>query len=284
MKISVFGMLPFSHLIKEGLEKLGHEISGENPELIYANDPRGYKEAILIKTKYKNAPLILNILDIPWHMQNIQQQTKLLVNQFLIRADFVSTISLKVKKDLSQFLNKKIHVVYNPIKDVYYDEKIPKNNMFLFVGRANDPIKRFNLVRDTLFKIKDGVKKIKICGAENPDFGNYLGYVSDEELNNLYNSTKFVLLPSKAEGIGLPMIESMICGALPVTCSDNETAKEFLPPDFICEPEPQSILEHIERLDKEYSVKRKLAFKFGKKYKEKFNKSSIAKNILNIIK
>ena len=284
MKISVFGMLPFSHLIKEGLEKLGHEISNENPELIYANDPRGYKEAIQVKKKYKNAPLILNILDIPWHMPNIQQQTKLLVNQFLIQADFVSTISLKVKKDLSQFLNKKIHVIYNPIKDVYYDENILKNNMFLFVGRANDPIKRFNLVRNTLFKIKDGVKKIKICGAENPDFGNYLGYVSDKELNNLYNSTKFVLLPSKAEGIGLPMIESMICGALPVTCSDNETAKEFLPPDFICEPEPQSILEHIESLDKEYSVKRKLAFKFGKKYKEKFNKSSIAKNILDVIK
>ena len=284
MKISVFGMLPFSHLIKEGLEKLGHEISNENPELIYANDPRGYKEAIQVKKKYKNTPLILNILDIPWHMPNMQQQTKLLVNQFLIHADFVSTISLKVKKDLSQFLNKKIHVIYNPIKDVYYDENILKNNMFLFVGRANDPIKRFNLVRNTLFKIRDGVKKIKICGAENPDFGNYLGYVSDEELNNLYNSTKFVLLPSKAEGIGLPMIESMICGTLPVTCSDNETAKEFLPPDFICEPEPQSILEHIEMLDKEYSVKRKLAFEFGKKYKEKFNKSSIAKNILNIIK
>lgn len=284
MKISVFGMLPFSHLIKEGFEKLGHKISSENPELIYANDPRGYKEAILVKIKYKNAPLIFNILDIPWHMPNIQQQTKLLVNQFLIQADFISAISLKVKKDLSQFLNKKIHVIYNPIKDVYYDEKILKNNMFLFVGRANDPIKRFNLVRDTLLKIKDGVKKIKICGTENPDFGNYLGYVSDEELNNLYNSTKFVFLPSKAEGIGLPMIESMICGALPITCSDNETAKEFLPPDFICKPEPQSILEHIEKLDKEYSVKRKLAFKFGKKYIEKFSKSSIAKNILNIIK
>ena len=42
--------------------------------------------------------------------------------------------------------------------------------------------------------IKDGVKKIKICGAENPDFGNYLGYVSDEELNNLYNSTQFLIL------------------------------------------------------------------------------------------
>ena len=284
MKISVFGMSPFSNLIKEGFTKLGHEISDENPELIYANDPRGYKEAIQIKKKNKEAPLIFNLLDIPWHMPNIQQQTKLLVNQFLNQADFVSVISLKVKKDLSQFFNKKIHVIYNPIKDVYYDEKILKNNMFLFVGRANDPIKRFDLVRDTLIKIKDGIKKIKVCGAENPNFGNYLGYVSDEELNNLYNSTQFVLLPSKAEGIGLPMIESMICGALPITCSDNEAAKEFLPRDFICAPDPKSILEHIKKLENEYANKRNLAFEFGKRYKEKFNKSSIAKNILNILK
>ena len=284
MKISVFGMSPFSNLIKEGFTKLGHEISDENPELIYANDPRGYKEAIQIKKKNKEAPLIFNLLDIPWHMPNIQQQTKLLVNQFLNQVDFVSVISLKVKKDLSQFFNKKIHIIYNPIKDVYYDEKISKNNMFLFVGRANDPIKRFDLVRDTLIKIKDGIKKIKVCGAENPNFGNYLGYVSDEELNNLYNSTQFVLLPSKAEGIGLPMIESMICGALPITCSDNETAKEFLPRDFICAPDPKSILEHIKKLENEYANKRNLAFEFGKRYKEKFNKSSIAKNILNILK
>ena len=284
MKISVFGMLPFSQLIKEGFETLGHEISSESPELIFANDPRGYTQAILMKKKYRNVPLILNILDIPWHMPNIQQQTKLLINQFLIQADFITAISLKVKRDLSQFMDKKIQVIYNPTKDVYYDEKVPKDNMFLFVGRAKDPIKRFNLVRDTLLQIKDGIKKIKICGAENPGFGNYLGYVSDKELNKLYNSTKFVFLPSKAEGIGLPMIEALICGTLPITCSDNETAKEFLPSDFICEPKPQSIVDHVEKLSKEYSVKRKLAFEFGKKYKEKFSKSSIAKNILNIIK
>jgi len=283
MKISVFGILPFSQLIKEGFEKLGYEISNEDPNLIYANDPRGYKEAISVKKKYKNAPLIFNVLDIPWHMPNIEQQTRLLVSQFLMQADFVSTISLKVKKDLSKFFKKNIHVIYNPTRDVYHDEKILKNNTFLFVGRANDPIKRFNLVRDTIDKIENGIKKIKICGAENPHFGDYLGYVSDQELNNLYNSTKFVLLPSKAEGIGLPMIEALICGALPITCSDNETAKEFLPPDFICEPESDAILKHIDKLDNEYSIKRKLAFQFGEKYKKKFNKISVAKNIRNII-
>ena len=283
MKISVFGILPFSQLIKEGFKKLGYEISNEDPNLIYANDPRGYKEAISVKKKYKNAPLIFNVLDIPWHMPNIEQQTRLLISQFLMQADFVSTISLKVKKDLSKFFKKNIHVIYNPTRDVYHDEKILKNNTFLFVGRVNDPIKRFNLVRDTIDKIENGIKKIKICGAENPHFGDYLGYVSDQELNNLYNSTKFVLLPSKAEGIGLPMIEALICGALPITCSDNETTKEFLPPDFICEPESDAILKHIDKLDNEYSIKRKLAFQFGEKYKKKFNKISVAKNIRNII-
>ena len=276
-------MLPFSQLIKEGFKKLGHEISNEDPNLIYANDPRGYKGAMLVKKKYKNAPLIFNLLDIPWHMPNIEQQTKLLVSQFLMQADFVSTISLKVKKDLSKFFKEDIHVVYNPIKDVYYDEKILKNNTFLFVGRANDPIKRFNLIRDSISKIENGIRKIKVCGAENPNFGNYLGYVSDDELNNLYNSTQFLLLPSKAEGIGLPMIEAMICGALPITCNDNETAKEFLPLDFICAPNPESILKCIKKLEQEYEIKRKLAFKFGTEYKEKFNKTTIAKNILNII-
>ena len=178
----------------------------------------------------------------------------------------------------------KMHVIYNPVKDVYYDKKINKDNMFIFVGRANEPIKRIHLVHDSLLKINDGIKNVKICGAENPGFGKYLGYVSDEELNKLYNSTKYVFLPSKAEGIGLPMIEAMICGSLPITCSDNETAKEFLPPDFICEPNPQAIVNKIEELNKEYKTKRDLAFEFGKKYKDKFNKISIAKNILSVKK
>ena len=108
--------------------------------------------------------------------------------------------------------------------------------------------------------------------------------ISNEKLNELYNSTKYVFLPSKYEGIGLPMIEAMICGSLPITCSDNETAKEFLPPDFMCEPNADSIVKHIEKLDKNYKIKQELAFKLGEKYKEQFNKTRIAKNILNIKK
>ena len=217
-------------------------------------------------------------------MPNIQKQTKLLVSTFLLQADAVTVISLKVKKDLLQFLDRKLHVIYNPRKDVYYEDNIKKNNMFVFVGRANDPVKRVKLIHDSLSKIKNGIKNIKICGSEDPNFGNYLGYISDQELNKLYNSSKYVLLPSMAEGIGLPMIEGMICGCVPITCSDNETAKEFLPPDFICEPNSQSIVKKIEDLNKDYENKRNLALQYGNKYKDQFNKINIAKNILSIRK
>ena len=268
--------------IKEGMEALGHVLSEESPDLIYSNDPRGYNKALLLKKKYPKAYLILNFLDIPWHMPNIQKQTESLVNNYFLKADVITTISFKVKKDIGKFYDKKIHVIYNPIKDVYFDENIKKNNIFFYVGRASDPVKRFNLVRESLLKIKDGVKNTKICGSQNPNFGDYLGIIKDQELNKLYNASKYVLLPSSAEGIGLPMIEGMICGAIPITCSDNLTAREFSPPDFICEPYPQSIVNKIEELNKEYEAKRKIALEFGKKYKIQFDKKNIAKNIINI--
>ena len=78
------------------------------------------------------------------------------------------------------------------------------------------------------------------------------------------------------------MIEGMICGAIPITCSDNLTAKEFSPVDFICKPNSQSIVNKISELDKEYKIKRELALKFGKKYKMQFDKKNIAKNIIKI--
>ena len=285
IKISIFGADGYTcqmPRIKKAMQSLGHILSEDSPEMIYSNDPTGYEKAMRLKKKFPSSFLIFNFLDVPWHMPNVDKQTKLLVEHFLAKSDAVTAISYKVKKDLAKFLDKKIEVIYNPIKDVFYDESIKKNNTFLYVGRANDPVKRTNLLKQAFSKTVNGIIDIKICGSEDPGFGTYLNVVSDQELNKLYNSSKYLLLPSKAEGLGLTMIEAMICGSLPIACSDNETAKEFLPKDFICEPNSQSILDKIEELNKEYDVKRKLALKYGKKYKIQFDKMSIAKKILGI--
>ena len=285
IKISIFGADGYTcqmPRIKEAMQNLGHILSEDSPELIYSNDPTGYEKAMFLKKKFPNSFLIFNFLDVPWHMPNVNKQTKLLVEHFLAKSDAVTAISYKVKQDLAKFLDKKIEVIYNPIKDVFYDESIKKNNTFLYVGRANDPIKRISLLKTALSKTTNGIMDIKICGSEDPGFGTYLNVVSDQELNRLYNSSKYLLLPSKAEGIGLTMIEAMICGSLPIACSDNKTAEEFLPKDFICEPNAQSISVKIEELNKEYHVKRKLALEYGKKYKIQFDKINIAKKILSV--
>jgi len=285
IKFSIFGadgltcQMP---RIRDAMQSLGHILSEESPDLIYSNDPTGYPKAMHLKKKFPNSYLILNFLDVPWHMPKVEQQTKLLVEHFLSKSDATTVISFKVKEDLNKFLNKKIDVIYNPIKDVFYDESIKKDSTFLYVGRANDPVKRIGLLKETLLKTKNGVNEIIICGSENPGFGNYLNVVPDEKLNKLYNSSKYLFLPSKAEGLGLTMIEAMICGSLPIACSDNKTAKEFLPEDFICKPDPQSMFNKIEELNKEYEAKRNLALKYGKKYKIQFDKINIVKNILNI--
>ena len=112
--------------IKEGMEALGHVISKESPDIIYSNDPKGYDEALKLKQKYSSAYLIFNFLDVPWHIPNIQKQTEALAKYYFQKADMLTTISFKVQKDLTKFYDKKIHVIYNPIKDVFLDEKIKK--------------------------------------------------------------------------------------------------------------------------------------------------------------
>ena len=90
------------------------------------------------------------------------------------------------------------------------------------------------------------------------------------------------MLPSSAEGLGLTMIEGMVCGSIPITCSDNLTAKEFSPADFICDPNSQSMVNKIEQLDRNYEEYRKKILDLGKKYKIQFDKKNIAKNIIEV--
>jgi glycosyltransferase involved in cell wall biosynthesis len=283
MNIALFGgeclycQLP---RIREGFLLIGENVNQKSPDIIYANDPQYFEKAIELK-KETNAFLILNILDIPWHIKEfkevIEKWTRLLTY-----ADAVTTISYTVKNDLEKIINRQVQVIYNPCKDVNYNDQIVKNNLFLYVGRANDPNKRINLVYETLKYIENGISSIKICGSENPNFGNYLGLVSDDNLNYLYNSSKYTFLTSKNEGIGLSMIEAMVCGSIPITCADNKTASEFCPPEFIVEPNSKIILEKLIQLNSNYNYYQNIALSYGKKYKEKFNKINIAKNIINV--
>jgi glycosyltransferase involved in cell wall biosynthesis len=267
--------------LEEAFTFLGHEIvyEAENADLIYLHD-RTYENYEYLKNL--KAKKIFHVLDVPIHLLNKQDLNKW--SNFLSLADFITCNSNKVKKDVEIFLNHKSHTVYDPVKDVYPLESQYKNIKMFFVGRANEPTKRFDLVKKYfLYYNLDHKKLLDICGNENPNFGNYLGLLSDYDLNLAYNKSTFIFLPSSFEGIGLPMIEALICKKMPICCSDNETAKEFLPDWFLCEPNifsiNEKILDYLKNRQK-YDI---VISELSKKYLQQFNKNNIAKNILDLI-
>jgi glycosyltransferase involved in cell wall biosynthesis len=54
---------------------------------------------------------------------------------------------------------------------------------------------------------------------------HFTGYVSDEELLDLYNACDVFVFPSFYEGFGLPVLEAMACGRA-VACSDTSAIPE----------------------------------------------------------
>ena len=75
IKFSIFGadgltcQMP---RIRDAMQSLGHILSEESPDLIYSNDPTGYPKAMHLKKKFPNSYLILNFLDVPWHMPKVE--------------------------------------------------------------------------------------------------------------------------------------------------------------------------------------------------------------------
>jgi glycosyltransferase involved in cell wall biosynthesis len=54
---------------------------------------------------------------------------------------------------------------------------------------------------------------------------HFTGFVSDEELNELYNACECFVFPSFYEGFGLPILEAMACGRA-VACSNTSSMPE----------------------------------------------------------
>lgn len=63
-----------------------------------------------------------------------------------------------------------------------------------------------------------GLKRTELC---------FTGYVTDDELIELYNRCQFFVFPSWHEGFGLPALEAMACGA-PVIGANNTSLSEVI--------------------------------------------------------
>jgi hypothetical protein len=279
MNIKVYGAKQYwcqVPRIMQGFAGLGHNVGpSDKYDFVYANnfpyssrDP-DYQDCALDNDVFK----IFNVLDIPTHISSFPIDQ---LKDELSHASVVTCISEPVKKQLHEIIGIDAYVIDNPIKDIFYDSSITKDINCLYVGRATDPVKRTHLLEPLFEEI--------ISVGPFGGIGHNLGMVNDINLNQLYNRAKIVPLPSSFEGLGLTALEAMVCGAVPIVCSDNPNS-ELCPEFCICDPTKESISNKYQEILNNFEEYNKHIMLYcSNQIQHRFSKFQIAKNILNLYK
>lgn len=258
-------------------------------DLIYVNNPWF---DIYIKDKKDgklktNAKLIFDVQDIP--LQHANYDLMKLANQ-LLEADAITAISNYTRMQLWQIFRLNSFVVYNPVKDVSPvlrqsgECPFPQYKV-LMVGRLNDVNKRAQLGLNALFAAGIKNDEIATVGPEPTAFGAYQGYVTDELLNQLYNSVRYVMAPSFHEGQLLPPQEGLICGAIPILTQDMSTLGEFFPREFGYFPNVNSLAFRVKQLEDIPELRKQtsdVCIQLGQKLLQKVSKEAVANNIWKV--
>ncbi len=170
---------------------------------------------------------------------------KRILMRFLIshsgaKAKHIFVNSQNTRKDVERFyphLASKISIVYMGNKfPIRYNAGSDNRKHFLFVGTI-EPGKNLSLVLQAFsdFHRAYPSERLKVVGAEGwkqshvhqliksagiQDVVDFLGYVPDTDLANLYSRSLALIQASNYEGFGIPVIEAMAC-ACPVISARN---------------------------------------------------------------
>ncbi|MBI4009045.1 glycosyltransferase family 4 protein [Candidatus Roizmanbacteria bacterium] len=230
------------------------------------------------------------------------------------KAKKVIAVSNTTKKDVIKFYgidDKKIEVIYNGyeknlkaqnsnVKATTQKLKLEKNKYILFVGTLQ-PRKNIDTLIEAFgyFKKQNPSFKLIIVGKKGwlydhifkliEDFKLkrdviYRGYVTDDELGNLYKNAFSFVLPSFYEGFGIPVLEAMGYGC-PVISSFASSLPE-VGGDASLYFDPKSPSELAEKLTnlKDNKELRKQLIEKGKVRIKQFSWQKCAEQTLQILK
>lgn len=166
------------------------------------------------------------------------------------KADHVVCISENTRRDLLRLLPdvdpSKVSVIYNGVENhsFYVLPEVKHHDYALFVGRRDDyknfltilrPLAELNI---PLHIVGARLSNAEIKALDESEIQyKYLGLVTDEELNRLYNEALFLFYPSKYEGFGLPILEAQMAGC-PVLAFHASSIPEII-------GDPQLMLNEI---------------------------------------
>lgn len=190
-----------------------------------------------------------------WSKKTTSDFLKKNIKDILNAASKIIAVSNFTKNDAIKILNideKKIKVIYEGADSIFYPsldknylkEKFNLENYILYVG-ALQPRKnimgllgayseldvglrkKYDLVlvgrpRDINFanEVSEAIKEFKIS-----DSVKQFDWITNSDLPKIYSGAKFLVYPSLFEGFGLPILESLSCGA-PVITSNTSSLPE----------------------------------------------------------
>lgn len=172
---------------------------------------------------------------ITFHDANFMVNTKNPISKFvkyLLRiylpikaSDCVTCISETAKNEILKYVNKDIHVVYNPLDPHYVFSKKDFNESkprVLHIGTGwnknlHNTIKALSLIQCHLRIIgKLSESDINLLKSNKVEYSNAYN-ISDEEMLQEYQKCDIINFPSIYEGFGMPIIEGQAIGRCVIT-------------------------------------------------------------------
>lgn len=258
---------------------------------------------------------IITIHDfIPVYYPNVAKHQniyyKYIMPTLIKKAYKIICISENTKKDLISLYDvdiDKVKVIYNGYDENLFNNKeinegITKkyklNKPYMVMVGAGYSHKNLEVVIEAFKNLKEQVNLELVIVGGNSDYivklkemvkkyqlGNitFTGYVSDEDLKDLYGNSEAFLYPTLYEGFGLPILEAQACGTA-VICSNNsslpevygDSAVSFNPTDV------NSVENAIKILIKDNELREKL-IKKGYKNIKRFSWGKTANEIKKLI-
>ena len=161
-----------------------------------------------------------------WFSLKFHKTYNLLIPLSLKNSVLIITDSNYVKSDIHKVYgiqNEKIEVIYAAASSLFLNKSLPKEKIILTVSSI-DPRKNLDRVVKAFSQLSAGYK-LFIVGSKNKTFSNidlmrinrkdniiFTGYLSDEELIELYNKAEIFIYASLFEGFGIPPLEAQACG------------------------------------------------------------------------
>lgn len=208
---------------------LGHEHVDDwrDSDVRFVFVGNGPFDAYLDAARARSKPFIFNVLDIA--VQNPSARTDIeTFRAHLPIAQRVTAISEFTQWQVQHHVGLESDVIYYPMKPVFATNvKTYPEIKVMICGRINDANKRVASAVSALVRAGYESADVHMVGPERPSWGTYHGVVSDERLNDMYNSADYVMMLSRVEGLGLPGAEAACVGAIPIVAPDLTTYRDF---------------------------------------------------------